>query len=244
MQLVVNQVLNNIFYPTLMNAGSGEVDGIELEAAFQLTESLRLRANLSRLRTEFDELLAGGRNYKGYGFARVPQTTALLGIDYRTPLAGGTLALGTDWSYTSKHHFNVTDDSDLYALQQAYWLGSVHASYTLPGDQVIIGAYVNNVTDRRYKNQAMLYQGHRRHQRPLSDRLRRSAHLRRQPGLQILSDIKHPFHIDRENDMVTVFPEKPSNRATTALSCGRATSSRNVSAMGRDNCRWREAAIA
>ncbi|MCL2898313.1 TonB-dependent receptor [Brenneria tiliae] len=159
MQLVVNQVLNNIFYPTLMNAGSGKVDGIELEAAFQLTESLRLRANLSRLRTEFDELLAGGRNYKGYGFARVPQTTALLGVDYRTALAGGTLALGTDWSYTSKHHFNVTNDSDLYALQQAYWLGSVHASYTLPGDRVTVGAYVNNVTDRRYKNQAMLYQG-------------------------------------------------------------------------------------
>ncbi|THF62791.1 TonB-dependent receptor [Pseudothauera nasutitermitis] len=159
MQLVVNQVLNGVFYPTLMNAGSGRVDGIELEAQFQLTEALRLRANLNRLRTKFDELIAGGTNYKGYGFARVPETTALLGVDYRTPLAGGTLALGTDWSYTSRHHFNVTNDTDLYALQKAYWLGSVRANYTLPGEQIVIGAYVNNVTDKRYKNQAMLYQG-------------------------------------------------------------------------------------
>lgn len=159
MQLVVNQVLNNIFYPTLMNAGSGKVDGVELEAAVQLTESLRLRANLSRLRTKFNELIAGGKNYKGYGFARVPETTALLGVDYRVPLSGGTLTFGTDWSYISKHNFNVTDNSDLYALQQAYWLGGVHTSYTLPGDHIVIGAYVNNVTDRRYKNQAMLYQG-------------------------------------------------------------------------------------
>lgn len=159
MQLVVNQVLNNVFYPTLMNAGSGRVDGIEFETQLQLTQTLRLRANFSHLRTEFDELIAGGVDYKGYGFARVPETTALLGIDYRAPLAGGILALGTDWTFTSKHNFNVTDDSDPYALQEKYWLGNVHASYTLPGSSVTLGAYVNNVTDKRYKNQAMLYQG-------------------------------------------------------------------------------------
>ena len=65
----------------------------------------------------------------------------------------------SDWSYTSQVNFNVTDNTDPYAIQEAFWLGSVRAAYTLPGSKVTVGAYVNNVTNQRYKNQAMLYQG-------------------------------------------------------------------------------------
>ena len=159
MQLVVNQVFGSAFYPTLMNAGAGEVDGIEFETQFQATSALKLRANLSSLRTKFNELTAGGKSYAGFNFARVPRVTSLLGADYRLPVAGGSLLLSTDWSYTSQVNFNVTDNTDPYAIQEAFWLGSLRAAYTLPGSKVTVGAYVNNVTDQRYKNQAMLYQG-------------------------------------------------------------------------------------
>lgn len=159
MQLVVNQVYNGVFYPTLANAGKGTVNGEEIETAFQATQRLRLRVNLSHLKTRFSELQANGKSYAGYNFARVPQVTSLLGADYRFPLGEGSLTLGTDWSYTSKINFNVTDNSDPYALQDKYWLGNFHAEYALRHESVIIGAYVNNVTDKRYKTQAMLYQG-------------------------------------------------------------------------------------
>ena len=35
----------------------------------------------------------------------------------------------------------------------------VRASYSTNHDKLTVGAYVNNVADKRYKNQAMLYQG-------------------------------------------------------------------------------------
>lgn len=159
MQLVVNQVYNGVFYPTLANAGKGSVNGVELETAYQATPALRLRSNLSYLKTRFSELVANGRSYAGYNFARVPQVTALFGADYRFRLADGSLLLGTDWSYTSKLNFNVTDNSDPYALQDSYWVGNLQASYSFNGDKVTVGAYVKNVADKRYKVQAMLYQG-------------------------------------------------------------------------------------
>lgn len=159
MQLVVNQVFNNIFFPTLANAGQGKANGFELESVYQATNALKLRANLGYIRTRFSELIAGGVNYAGFNFARVPQLTSTLGADYRIPTDKGNLTLANDWTYTSKTNFNVTDNSDPYALQEAYWLGNVRVSFALPGDKTILGAYVNNVTDKRYKTQAQLYAG-------------------------------------------------------------------------------------
>lgn len=159
MQLVVNQVYSGVFYPTLANAGKGTVNGVEFETAWQATPALRLRSNLSYLKTRFKELTANGKSYAGYNFARVPQLTALFGGDYKFRLAEASLLLGTDWSYTSKHNFNVTDNTDPYALQDSYWIGNLQAAYSFRGDRVILGAYVKNVTNKRYKVQAMLYQG-------------------------------------------------------------------------------------
>ncbi|BAL95896.1 TonB-dependent receptor [Rubrivivax gelatinosus] len=159
MQLVVNQVYGGVFYPTLANAGRGKVDGVELETAWRATRDLKLRLNLSRLKTRFNELVANGRSYAGFNFARVPQTTALVGADYRLAVGSGLLTLGADWTYTSKVNFNVTDKTDPYALQTGYSLGSLHASYAFDHERLVVGAYVNNVADKRYKVQAMLYQG-------------------------------------------------------------------------------------
>ena len=159
MQLVINQVFNSIFFPTLANAGKGKVDGIEFETQYQPVQSVKLRANLSALRTKFTELNVTGVSYAGYNFARVPQRTLLLGADKRFGLSNGVITLGTDWTYTSKLNFNVTNNTDPYALQDAYWLGNLRASYSTNHDKLIVGAYVNNVADKRYKNQAMLYQG-------------------------------------------------------------------------------------
>ena len=161
MQLTVNRVIDGTFVSVLANAGQGKVKGIELEAKARVTQQLTLRANLSSLHTRFTSLTTGNKSYAGYNFARVPNVTGLVGADERFHLATGTVTLSTDWSYQSKTNFNVTDNTDPYALQKGFWLGTARASYAFAGDKVELGTFVNNVTNQNYKIQAQLYSNNR-----------------------------------------------------------------------------------
>lgn len=154
-QLTVNRIIDGTFRSILANAGEGEVKGVELEARARLTRNLLLRGNVSSLRTKYTELVTGTTSYAGYNFARVPNVTGLLGLDYTIGDTG--IRLSTDWAYTGRHNFNITDNTDPYALQEGYWLGTVRASYEFPGSRTTLSAYVNNVTDKDYKVQAQLY---------------------------------------------------------------------------------------
>lgn len=156
-QLTVNRVVDGNFRSILANAGQGEVKGIELEVRAQLTPELALHGNVSSLRSKYTELTTGTTSYAGYNFARVPDVTGLIGLDYSLPIGNGALKLSTDWSYTGKHNFNITNNTDPYTLQEGYWLGTVRAAYDLAGGKTTIGVYVNNVTDKDYKVQAQLY---------------------------------------------------------------------------------------
>ncbi len=158
MQLTVNRVINGQFVSVLANAGRGRVKGVELEVRGRITDGITIRGNVSSLRTRFKELTTGNNvSYAGYNFARVPNLTGLVGIDYRFAFLGGGAQVGTDWSYNSKTNFNVTDNTDPYALQEGFWLGTLRASYTLPGGKTTIGAFVANVTNKTYKIQGQLY---------------------------------------------------------------------------------------
>lgn len=161
MQLTVNRVINGQFVSVLANAGKGEVKGIELEVRAALTPALNLRGNLSSLHTKFKELTTGTTSYAGYNFARVPDVTGLIGVDWRVPVGGGSLRLSTDWSYQSETNFNVTDNTDPYALQESFWLGTARASYVFAGNRTELSLYANNVTNKDYKIQAQLYNNNR-----------------------------------------------------------------------------------
>ncbi|MBL8269706.1 TonB-dependent receptor [Steroidobacter sp.] len=156
-QLTVNRIIDGVFRSILSNAGEGTVKGIELEARAQITPNLNVHGNISSLRTEYTELVTGTTSYAGYNFARVPDVTGLIGADYNISLPAGQLRFGADWAYTGEHNFNITDNTDPFVVQKGYWLGSLRASYQLPGGKSTIGAYVSNVTDKDYKVQAQLY---------------------------------------------------------------------------------------
>ncbi|MFT4103222.1 MAG: TonB-dependent receptor [Burkholderiaceae bacterium] len=156
-QLTVNRIIDGTFYSILANAGQGYVKGAEIEVKARLTPNLSLHGNYSDLRTRYTKLVTGGVSYAGYNFARVPNTTGLIGLDYDLPLGSGALKLGADWAWTGKHNFNVTDRTDPYVVQEGYWLGTVRAGYAFNGGRTDVDVYVNNVADKVYKIQAQLY---------------------------------------------------------------------------------------
>jgi iron complex outermembrane recepter protein len=139
----------------LTNAGAGKANGAEVTVEALPIDSLHVRANVGWLDTEFTDYSTGGHNYAGNAFVRSPRNTDVLSADYRFPLANGSsLLLAGDWRYSSKYYFYSNDQVDPNVTQGGFALGNVRLSYLI--GKVDFTAYVNNVTDKIYKQHTLL----------------------------------------------------------------------------------------
>lgn len=129
----------------------GWVKGAEFELVATPIENLRLSANLGLLRTRYTDLLNNGVQIVGNEFARAPHTTAYLAGEYRIPLGGAAIILGTDWRYNSLFRLNALTQNNPEFDVPAYWVGNIRASLDLKDGAVTGSFFVNNVTDKDYK---------------------------------------------------------------------------------------------
>ncbi|MDR2164169.1 MAG: TonB-dependent receptor [Zoogloeaceae bacterium] len=146
----------------LQNVEKARVDGLELEAEALPTPYLHLRGSLGLQKTRFDkfDIAGGGGNRDGNEFVRSPHVTLQLGADYRIPLAnGGSALLSGDYRYLSKQFYYVEPQSVSqrggpvdYLEQKPYGLLNLRAAYTTPDGGQTWTFYVNNATDKEYKN--------------------------------------------------------------------------------------------
>ena len=107
---------------TVDNAGAATIKGIELELTAQVTDALRLSANIGTLDAEYDEFIELGVDVKGSkDFPYAPETTASVALDW-SMAAGpwGRLDTHVDW--------NFKDDYVVYANRDQNVSGQI-ASY-------------------------------------------------------------------------------------------------------------------
>ena len=139
----------------LTNAGAGKANGVEFTIEALPLEDLHLRLNQAWLNTKFTEYTTGGISYAGNNFVRSPHLSIVLDGDYHWRLPNGNeLVLASDWRYTSRYYFYSNDQVDPNVVQQGYTLGDVRLSYDIR--KVTFTAYVNNVTDKIYKQHTLL----------------------------------------------------------------------------------------
>jgi iron complex outermembrane recepter protein len=139
----------------LTNAGAGKANGVEFTIEALPLEDLHLRLNQAWLNTKFTEYTTGGISYAGNNFVRSPHLSVVLDGDYHWRLPNGNeLVLASDWRYTSRYYFYSNDQVDPNVVQQGYTLGDVRLSYDIR--KVSFTAYVNNVTDKIYKQHTLL----------------------------------------------------------------------------------------
>jgi iron complex outermembrane receptor protein len=139
----------------LTNAGAGKANGVEFTIEALPLENLHLRLNQAWLNTKFTEYTTGGISYAGNNFVRSPHLSIVLDGDYHWRLPNGNeLVLASDWRYTSRYYFYSNDQVDPNVVQQGYTLGDVRLSYDIR--KVTFTAYVNNVTDKIYKQHTLL----------------------------------------------------------------------------------------
>ncbi|NGZ87329.1 TonB-dependent receptor [Duganella aceris] len=152
----LNQVVSTPTGPVsrLTNSAKAKAHGAEFELAAQLTQGLRLNAAVGLLRSEYTDYGA----FTGNEFGRAPHVNALLGAEYRQALAnGGEALLSSNWNYRSRYFFATNNETDPNQQQPAYTVGNLKLSYLPPGKKVTLTVYVNNLTDRFYKTNAIPY---------------------------------------------------------------------------------------
>jgi iron complex outermembrane receptor protein len=152
----LNQVVSTPTGPVsrLTNSAGAKARGAEFELAAQVAQGLRLNAAIGLLRSKYTDYGA----YTGNEFGRAPHTNLLLGGEYRQPLSnGGEAVFSTNWNYRSRYFFVTTNETDPNYIQQPYTVGSLKLSYLPPGKKVNLTFYVNNLTDRFYKTNAIPY---------------------------------------------------------------------------------------
>ncbi|MBC9248885.1 TonB-dependent receptor [Pseudomonas alcaligenes] len=154
-QLNIVTAVNNQTVSRLANGAQGEAYGAEFELEAIPVENLHLNFALGLLHTEFTDYTSGSNDYSGNKFVRAPNVSAVLGADYRIPLdVGGAVVLGTDWNTRSRQYFFSNDQSQ-NMRSGGYTLGNARVTYELPGDTTRVTAYVNNLTDKEYRNHTL-----------------------------------------------------------------------------------------
>ncbi|MFZ6045421.1 TonB-dependent receptor [Pseudomonas sp. CR3202] len=154
-QLNIVTAVNNQTVSRLANGAQGEAYGAELELEAVPVENLHLSFALGLLHTEFTDFSSGSSDFSGNKFARAPNVSAVLGADYRIPLdVGGAIILATDWNTRSRQYF-FSNDQSRNMRSGGYTLGNAQVTYELPGETTRVTAFVNNLTDKEYRNHTL-----------------------------------------------------------------------------------------
>jgi iron complex outermembrane receptor protein len=103
------------------------------------------------IRTSFTE------DFSGLQIERSPDWTANIGVDYTAHFGGGRLVLAANANYVSKYapRTDAYDPLDpkrkrLY-VQPGYAQVNASANYNFAGDHFSVGAWVKNLTDKRFR---------------------------------------------------------------------------------------------
>jgi iron complex outermembrane receptor protein len=95
--------VNDAFFGDFTNAGSGTVEGVEVEYQWLPTPHWLISGNLAWLDAKYDEFIYAGVNIADeQEFTNAPEFSGALNVEFRTPLSGGgDISARVGYSYQS-----------------------------------------------------------------------------------------------------------------------------------------------
>ncbi len=146
---VANQVVTR-----LINAGSVNTEGVELDYALQATQNLKLSGALAYTRARIDQFscpagAAASCNVDGKTLPYSPDWKSYVRADYSIPLANGLdVELGTDYSWQSEVQYDISQNPDTKQGAYGIWNASIAlADYTNGWRVALLG---KNLADKSY----------------------------------------------------------------------------------------------
>ena len=142
-QRVLPDYLNGIPYGNVVvNADRATSYGLEVQADFEATDTLRLHGGLGLLRTKIDRLQnVSGVSYEDNDFGRSPGAMVNLGAEWDV-LPNATIS----GSVRYVDDYYSTDENDPAYRIGEYTIGNIRFTYR-PREDMELFAYVNNVFD-------------------------------------------------------------------------------------------------
>ncbi|MBI1732799.1 MAG: TonB-dependent receptor [Gammaproteobacteria bacterium] len=137
--------------PSLQNAASSDIRGVEVEMQWQPDDNWFLLLGGAHLDAEFDRFLdpALGVDREGNRLAHAPEWTVNGIVRYTQPIGGGTGSAQVDWSWNDDQFFTVENLPSLREGDYAVVNGRV--SYRFWNDRVELALFVKNIFDEGYK---------------------------------------------------------------------------------------------
>ncbi len=142
---------------TVANAGAATIQGLELEAALQITDNVRIGLNYGYLDTEYDEFIELGvdvRDQKDFPYA--PESTASISLDWAILQQDwGKVDLHVDWNFKDDYVPYTNPDQNAPSQIDSYDVlnASLIVSEVRLTDDVSMqfGLWGKNITDEEYR---------------------------------------------------------------------------------------------
>lgn len=138
----------------VVNVSGMDIDGVELESSFQVSDYFRLSGNLSYLHAEYRpqilNLGLGGVQMADQKRQYAPKWTGLLQADYTIPISDSSLVISGNVNYRSETLLN--DVPTAVAIQPAYAMVDAEISYHAPDDRFVVSVFGQNLTDKYYRS--------------------------------------------------------------------------------------------
>ena len=136
----------------LDNAPKTHTMGIDFDLTAKLTQHLTLALQGGILQAKIDQFKSARSeallDYSGNQLPVAPHGSANILLDYKRPLAAGTLDVQANGNYKSHVFFDVSNDA--YIQQGGYWLFNARAAYGIGHWEM--GAFVHNIANQQYYN--------------------------------------------------------------------------------------------
>ena len=137
------------FVGTVTNAGAAEMKGVEVESAFQFTDSFSARVAVGYIDAEYTEFLLNGVDVSAQrDVQNTPDWTGNASLTYSLPLLSGRLGLTGSASYRgATQQFELPIPALDYG---SYWLYDASVNWNSDDDRWQVGLHGRNLSDERY----------------------------------------------------------------------------------------------
>ena len=154
MQLTVQtaQPAPVFFSSDVVNAGTAEIQGVEVEAIAQLTQGLSTTVAIGYMDAELVEVISAGVDVSDtWEMLNAPDWSGQLGVNYNMEMgSSGSLVLNSSLSYrgASRNFNNVECSCD---QDKAYTLWDASATWYSEDEHWTVGLTVKNIENKTYK---------------------------------------------------------------------------------------------
>ena len=132
------------------NAGSGRINGVELEGTAQLG-NLRLNANFGALNAHYNNILPTVTTVTLQSpFQQVPNVTWGISGDYKIPTAVGPITLHADYYHKSRIAWAAAPPASIFTVQPGYGLANAQVNLHLDARKLDLTVWVRNLADQKY----------------------------------------------------------------------------------------------